>query len=208
VRVLIVDRHRVVADGLRLILEQHDDLRVVGIAGDAAAATPLAASTDPDLLLVDDWLPDATGPGLTATLRDRNPAIRALLLCAKPSRLLLAEAVSAGARGFLLRSRPAEELVDAVRRAAAGEMLLPAATLAELMAAPYGGMRLLDLLTPREHDVVRLLAAGLDNRRIAQRLAIGYVTVRSHLRNISSKLHAHSRLEVLARAAELGLIER
>jgi two-component system response regulator DevR len=121
---------------------------------------------------------------------------------------LLREAVKAGARGYLLKTQPAAELVDAVRRTAAGELLIPAVTLAELIAGSEDGTHLLDRLTPREHEILRLLAEGLDNRGIATRLGIGYVTVRSHLRNLSSKLNAHSKLEVLARAAELRLIER
>jgi DNA-binding NarL/FixJ family response regulator len=106
-----------------------------------------------------------------------------------------------------VKTQPAEELVDAVRRAATGEMLIPASTLAELVVADEGA-QLLDRLTPRERDVLRLLAAGLDNRAIAARLGIGYVTARSHLRSLSSKLDAHSKLEILARAAELGLVDR
>jgi DNA-binding NarL/FixJ family response regulator len=121
---------------------------------------------------------------------------------------VLREAVKAGARGYLLKTQPAAELVDAVRRTAAGELLIPAATLAGLIAVSERGPQLLDRLTHREHEILRLLAEGLDNRGIAARLGIGYVTVRSHLRNLSSKLNAHSKLEVLARAAELRLIER
>jgi DNA-binding NarL/FixJ family response regulator len=124
------------------------------------------------------------------------------------SRPLLEEAVRAGARGYLLKTQPADELVDAVRRIAGGEMLIPAAALAELMVGSDDRAHLLDRLTSREHEVLRLLAVGLDNRGIAARLGIGYVTVRSHLRNLSSKLDAHSKLEVLAHAAELGLIQR
>jgi DNA-binding NarL/FixJ family response regulator len=207
-RVLIVDHHRVLADGLGLIIDQHADLQVVGIAGDAAQALLLASTTRPDVILVDQRLPDATGTELAAKLREREPGARVLLLSDLLSKPLLEEAVNAGARGYLLKTQPAEELVDAVRRAAAGEMLIPAARLAELMAGTGRRAQLLDRLTPRERDVLRLLAAGLDNRRIAARMAIGYVTVRSHLRSLSSKLDAHSKVEILARAAELGLIER
>jgi DNA-binding NarL/FixJ family response regulator len=208
VRVLIVDDHRVVADGIRLVLGQHADLEVVGVAGDAAEALALAPATRPDVLLIDYQLPDATGAELAAMLRERQPGLRVLFLSMVINDALLREAVKAGARGYLLKTQPAAELVDAVRRTAAGELLIPAVTLAELIAGSEDGTHLLDRLTPREHEILRLLAEGLDNRGIATRLGIGYVTVRSHLRNLSSKLNAHSKLEVLARAAELRLIER
>jgi DNA-binding NarL/FixJ family response regulator len=206
--VLIVDDHRVVADGIRLVLGQHADLEVVGIAGDAAEALALAAATRPDILLVDYQLPDATGADVAARLRERQPGLRVLFLSMVVNDAVLREAVRAGARGYLLKTQPAAELVDAVRRTAAGELLIPAATLAGLITVSERGPQLLDRLTQREHEILRLLAEGLDNRGIAARLGIGYVTVRSHLRNLSSKLNAHSKLEVLARAAELRLIER
>jgi DNA-binding NarL/FixJ family response regulator len=209
VRVLIVDDHRVVADGLRLVLDEHPDLQVIGTAGDGATALRLASMTPPpDLVLVDYRLPDMTGAELAAQIRDRQPGVRVLFLSMVVSAPLIREAVKAGARGYLVKTQPAEELVDAVRRAARGEMLVPAATLAELVVGADEGAQLLDRLTPRESDVLRLLAAGLDNRAIAARLGIGYVTARSHLRNLSSKLGAHSKLEILARAVELGLIDR
>jgi DNA-binding NarL/FixJ family response regulator len=208
VRVLIVDDHRVVADGIRLVLGQHADLEVVGVAADAAEALALVPATRPDVLLMDYQLPDATGAELAARLRERQPGLRVLFLSMVMNDALLREAVKAGARGYLLKTQPAAELVDAVRRTAAGELLIPAATLAGLIAGSEDDTQLLDRLTPREHEILRLLAEGLDNRGIAVRLGIGYVTVRSHLRSLSSKLNAHSKLEVLARAAELRLIDR
>jgi DNA-binding NarL/FixJ family response regulator len=208
VRVLIVDDHRVVADGLRLVLDEQPDLQVIATAGDGATALRLASTTPPDLVLVDYRLPDMTGAELASQLRDRQPGVRVLFLSMVVSAPLIREAVKAGARGYLVKTQPAEELVDAVRRAATGEMLVSAATLADLVVGDDEGAQLLDRLTPRETDVLRLLAAGLDNRAIAARLGIGYVTARSHLRNLSSKLGAHSKLEILARAVELGLIDR
>jgi non-specific serine/threonine protein kinase len=208
IRVLIVDRNRVEADGIRLVLDQHADLKVVGIATSAADAVPLASETHPDVIVADYQLSDSTGAELATRLHKVEPAIHVLLLSAVVSNPLLQEAVKAGAQGFLLRTQPAEELVDAVRRAAAGEMLIPAVRLAAMLAGSDQPAQLFDLLTGREREVLRLLAAGLDNRHIAARMGIGYVTVRSHLRNLSSKLDAHSKVEILARSAELGLIVR
>jgi DNA-binding NarL/FixJ family response regulator len=181
---------------------------VVGVAGDAAEAQELASRTCPDVVLVDQRLPDASGAELAARLREQDPGVRVVLLSEMISQPLLEEAVRAGARGYLLKTQPTLELVDAVRRAAAGEFLISAARLAELMVGTGQHGQLLDPLTPREMDVLRLMAEGLDNRRIAARLVIAYVTVRSHVRSLNSKLDAHSKVEVLARAAQLGLIER
>jgi len=208
IRVLIVDRNRVEADGIQMVLGQHPDLNVVGIAAGAGSAVQLASETHPDVILADYQLPDATGAELAARLRKDQTASRVLLLSGVASSALLQEAVKAGARGFLLKTQPAEELAHAVRRAAAGDMLIPAGRLAALISDSDKDAQLFDVLTGREREVLRLLAAGLDNRRIAARMGIGYVTVRSHLRNLSSKLDAHSKVEILARSAELGLIAR
>jgi DNA-binding NarL/FixJ family response regulator len=207
-RVLIVDRHRMEADGIQRLFEQHADLEVVGIATNSADAVALAAATHPDVILADYQLPDSTGAELAARLHKEDPATRVLLLSSVASEPLLQEAVKAGARGFLLRTQPAEEVVDAVRRAGAGEMLVSAARLAAMVADTGHGAHLFDPLTGREREVLRLMAAGLENRPIAARMGIGYVTVRSHVRNLCSKLDARSRLEVLAKAWELGLIAR
>src|ERR1700730_3933078 len=207
-RVLVVDRHRVEADGIQMVLERHPDLEVAGTATHCGGAVALAAATHPDVILADYQLPDSTGAELAARLRRDEPASRVLLLSSVTSDPLLQEAVKAGARGFLLKTQPAEELVEAVRRAGAGEMLIPGVRLAALLADSDTDARLFDPLTGREHEVLRLLAAGLENKVIAARMGVGYVTVRSHMRNLSSKLDARSRLEVVAKASELGLIGR
>src|SRR6202011_5302746 len=173
-----------------------------------ADAVALASETYPHVVMADYQLSDWTGAELATRLHKVEPAIRVLLLSAVVSNPLLQEAVKAGAQGFLLKTQPAEELVHAVRRAAAGEMLIPAVRLAAMLTGSDQHAQLFDLLTGREREVLRLLAAGLDNRHIAARMGIGYVTVRSHLRNLSSKLDAHSKGEILARAAGLGLIVR
>jgi non-specific serine/threonine protein kinase len=208
IRVLIVARNRMEADGIQLVIDQHADLQVLGIATNAGEAIALAAETHPDVILADYQLPDVSGAELAARLRKAEPSSRVLLLSTVVSDALLQEAVKGGARGFLLKTQPAEELADAVRRAAAGEMLISASRLAALISGSDETAHLLDLLTGREREVLRLLATGLDNRHIAARMGIGYVTVRSHLRNISSKLDAHSKVEILARSAQLGLIVR
>jgi DNA-binding NarL/FixJ family response regulator len=206
IRVLIVEDHRLVAQGIQLLLAAEADMEVVGLAATGADGIEMSSNLKPDVILLDFRLPDASGPEVADAIRRRHPDLKTLFLSMAISPGLLLEAVRAGARGYLHKSQAAADLVDAVRRAAAGEMLIPAATLADLLqhAEAAGPQR----LTPRERQLLGLLAEGLDNRAIAQRLGIRYVSVRGHLRSLLSKLDAHSRLEAVARGVELGLINR
>jgi DNA-binding NarL/FixJ family response regulator len=183
VRVAVMVDEPVRASALAEVLEGEADVELLGVAASPQEALTLAASARPQVLVVDQRLRGAGGlevGGLevAALVRERVPEIRV---------------VSVGAGAELLPGSPdAEDLLEALRQA--GGLDQP--------------VRLLDGLTPREREVLRLLAEGLDNRAIARRLGIGYVTVRTHLRNLSSKLDAHSRCQVVARAAELGLLDR
>jgi two-component system response regulator DevR len=207
-RVLIVEDHRLVGESLQLLLDREPDLEVVALATSGAEARRLAAELTPDLLLVDFRLPDATGAEVARALRQRQPRLKIVFLSMVVSPMLLLDAVRAGARGYLLKSQPASELIDSLRRAAAGEMLIPAHVLAELVEELGDRALLLGRLTPRERELLNLVALGLDNREIGRRLGIRYVTVRGHLRNLLAKLDAHSKLEAVVRASELGLIEQ
>jgi two-component system response regulator DevR len=212
VQVLIVEDHRMVAEGIRTLLEDESDLRVVGMATTGAEALSLALQTRPDVLLIDFHLPDLSGPELARALRERGSSSALLFLSVDDSQPCLLGAVEAGACGYLHKSQGASELTSAVRRAARGETLLPSATIAEVLA--YQRRRLReearphhDRLTQRELEILNLLVAGLDNRAVAQRLHIRYATVRSHVRSLIGKLGAHSRLQAVAQARQLGLID-
>ena len=214
-RVLIVEDHRVVADGLALALGHDPALEVVGTATTVAEATTQARETRPDVLLVDYHLPDGTGAEVAVAIRAYLPNAAVVVLSADPGEQALLAAIEAGACGYLLKSQAAAQVVDAVRRAAEGEMLIPAATLAGLLGRrrQEAGReaerhQVLEALTPREHEILLLMASGVDNRAIADRLVIGYSTVRSHVQNVLDKLGAHSKLEAVARANELGLLQR
>ncbi len=210
VRLLIVEDHRMVAEGMRTLLEDEPDLRVVGLATTGAEALRLAAATSPDVVLIDFHLPDLSGPDLAAALRERGSHGALLFLSVDDRQSCLLGAVEAGACGFLHKSQGAPELVGAVRRAARGETLFSPTTIAGVLdyqrrlhqEVGCGHER----LTPREQEVLRLLAAGLDNRAVAHRLRIRYTTVRSHVRSLIGKLGVHSRLQAVARARELDLI--
>lgn len=215
IRVLVVEDHRVLAESLEFALNAEPGLDVVGLAGTCAEAEGAAIASTPDVVLLDFHLPDGDGAELAATLRARSPAVRIVMLTGDASDEAMAAAVGAGAVGYLEKSRGAADVVDAIRRAAAGEMLIPAAKLAHLLevqrqraSTEAARERLHGRLTPREHEVLRLMAAGKENRTIADELVISLTTVRGHVQAILEKLESHSKLEAVARAAAVGLIER
>jgi len=212
--VLIVEDHRVVADGLALALSRDPDLHVAGVAVTAAEAVRLAVREQPDVVLLDYHLPDGTGADVArSVLRDR-PDTAVVILTGDESDEILMNAIEAGVSGFLLKSQAATQVVSAVRRAAEGEMLIPPSMLAGLLGRqrtqqeerrepPSSAIT----LTAREQEILGMMADGLDNRAIAERLVISYTTVRSHVQNVLDKLGAHSKLEVLAIAVRRGLVD-
>ena len=215
ITVLIVEDHRVLAEGLALALRRYSDLRVVGLAATIAQAVALAQATQPRVVLLDYYLPDGTGAEAAAALRRHAPATAVVTLTADDSDDALFASVKAGACGYLLKTQALDEVVQAVRRAAEGEMLIPAARLAGLLVrererahVETERQRLLGALTPREREVLGLMAKGLDNRAIAEHLIVSVTTVRWHVQRILQKLDAHSKLEAVARAARLGLLDQ
>ncbi|MHB0869081.1 MAG: response regulator [Chloroflexota bacterium] len=213
IRVLIVEDHPVVAEGLTLAIERHPDLSVVGVAGSASDAVQMATRERPQVVLMDYYLPDDTGAEATRAIRRKLPGTAVVSLSGDPAEDVLLDSVEAGACGFLLKTQPTVQLVDAVRRAAQGEMLIPADVLAGLVRRQRERARqevererLLRVLTEREREVLGLMVQGLDNRGIATQLVISYTTARSHVQSILAKLGAHSKLEAAAMAREYGLL--
>ena len=207
VTILIVEDHRVVAEGLESLLGREPDLEVVGVATSVDEAARLGREARPSVLLVDFRLPDGNGAEAVAVIRKAVPKVRVLFLSAVDSPAALMTAIQVGARGYLLKANAAEEVVSAVRRVAAGEMLIPASALAALIAEKGEQTHLIDTLTPREREVLRLMAQGYDNRALAKHLGVEYGTVRSHVRNLISKLEVHNKMQAVVRAAQLGLLE-
>ncbi len=214
IRVLIVEDHPIVADGLRLVLSRTEDMTVTGTARTAREAVRLAAETRPSVVVVDYHLPEGTGAEAVKALRDVAPDAAFVVLTADPSDDTMLSAIEAGVSGYLIKSEAASDIVEAVRRAAAGDMLIPARTLADLLArgrsrAQHDAHRraLRGRLTPREHEVLRLMAEGLQNRVIADQLGLSVATVRVHVQNIIEKLDAHSRLEAVLRANDHRLLD-
>lgn len=215
IRVLVVDDHRVVAHGLTLSLSHDARIDVVGVAVNGSEAIKLAAECRPDVVLLDYHLPDATGAEVAERIRADCPDAAVVILTADSSEEILLRSVKAGACGFLLKSEAAPQVIEAVHRAAEGEMLIPPAMLVSLLsrqrpeaAGPEQLGAVADVLTPREREILMLMAQGSDNRAISDRLVISYSTVRTHVQNILDKLNAHSKLGALAIAQEMGLLQR
>lgn len=214
ITVLLVDDHVLVSEGLAALLDASGDIRVVGTATSCAEAVRLADIERPRVVIMDSHLPDGSGAEAAARLREKVRDLPIVFLSADDSEAAMIAAVGAGACAYLLKSRASLEVVDAVRRAAAGEMLIAAPMLARLLARSQElaqdraeQQRLRESLTPREVEVLSLMAEGLDNRTIAAELGIGFTTVRGHVQNILEKLDAHSKLEALACAARYGLLD-
>ncbi|MDX3228308.1 response regulator transcription factor [Streptomyces sp. ME19-01-6] len=210
-KVLIVEDHRVVAEGLWALLAEYSDLTVVGWADSVAEVVPMAKELGPDVALVDFRLPDGTGADAAAAIRAQDPSTAIVILSADASDSALLAAVEAGACGYLLKSASGDEIGAAIRSAAEGETLIPASTLVEVLARHRETVRSsaqqterLESLTPREQEILTLMSQGLDNRAVAERLSISYATVRTHVRKILEKLEVRSQLEAVAKAADWG----
>jgi two-component system response regulator DevR len=206
IRVLIVEDHRVVAQGLAALINHQGDMRVVGEAGSVAECLPAAAEMSPDVVLLDFRLPDGTGAEAAAAVRQIRPEAKMIFLTREDSDAARFAAVQSGASAFIHKSKAASDVVTAIRDVARGQMLITPRTIATLLAKRREGSAQLESLTVREKEVLRLMAEGLPSRSVAARLGISYTTVRTHIRSLGSKLGVHSKLEAIVKARELGLI--
>ncbi len=209
-RVALCDDHAVVRSGLRRIVEAEADLEVVGEAGTAKEAVALAAATTPDVMVMDLGLPDSSGIVATAEVLQASPSTRVLVLTVHDDVAYLRRAFSAGAAGYLVKEAADVELIQAVRQVAAGRQYvhptLGAALLApEPPAGHLGGPG--GELSEREIEVLRLVALGLTNPEIAERLYVSVRTVETHRAHISQKLDVHNRAELVRRARDAGLLD-
>jgi DNA-binding NarL/FixJ family response regulator len=204
VHILIVDDHPVVRLGLRGMLDAYDDLRVVGEAGSGDEAIVLAAATRPHVVLMDLRMPGTDGATTTARIVERFPAVRVLVLTTYDTDTDILRAIEAGASGFLLKDTPLGVLLDAVRMAARGETVLAPPVVARLvtrMRAP-----LAEQLTPREIEVLALVAQGLSNVEIARELFIAETTVKTHLLRTFAKLTVNDRTAAVTAAIGRGIL--
>ena len=212
IRVLLADDQELVRSGFRLILDLADGIEVVGEAADGREAVRLAKELQPDVVLMDVRMPEFDGIEATRRLRQAGVDARILVLTTFDLDEYVYAAVRAGASGFLLKDAPREQLVTAVRTVARGEALLaPAITqrLIERFVArpPLEEVPALTELTPRELEVLRLVAKGLSNAEIAAELIVGEATVKTHVARILRKLSLRDRVQAVVFAYESGLVE-
>jgi DNA-binding NarL/FixJ family response regulator len=212
-RVVIVDDHRMFAEALEMLLSGEPELEVVGSVRTGEDAVELVRRVRPHLALVDADLPGMDGIATTRRLREVDPEVRVVLVTASQESELVARAVQAGASGCFAKSHTAESLVDIIRRAAAGELVLPTdairSVVGRLQAAHEArseAERLLAQLTGREIQTLQLIAEGLSTHEIARALLISPLTVQTHVKNILAKLEVHSKLEAVSLAVRNRLI--
>ena len=177
VRVALVDDHRLVRVGLRSLLESTPGFAVVGEAGDGREAVDLVTSTTPDVVLMDLSMPDVDGVTATRAIVATHPEVRVLVLTSFTDRARVQEVLAAGATGYVLKDCEPEELLSAVRAAARGHVPLDPRVAGALLPSPGGG----PTLSPREEEVLRLVAQGLANKQVARALGITERTVKAHL---------------------------
>lgn len=206
VRVLLVDDHRVLASSLGIVIDAEPDLVTAGIATTLAQARELMTSASPDVVLLDHRLPDGEGVDAIGELLALRPSARIVVLTASAAEHVLVAAIEAGASGFLSKTRGLDEITQAVRSAAAGESVISPELLARLLPRFSRGSSSRVELTEREREVLGLVAEGLSNAAIAERMTVSVHTVRNHVANLSAKLGAHSKLEALSIAVRDGLL--
>ena len=206
-RVLIVEDHQVVAEGLAALINDQKDMKVVGHAGTVAESVGLAAELKPDLVLIDFRLTDGTGADAATAIRQLRPETKLIFLTREDSDAARFAALESGASGFIHKSRAAQEVVDAIRTVADGGNLFTPRGIAQLLNSRREIEAQLEKLTAREKEVLRLMAEGIASRDIASKLGISYTTVRTHIRSLGSKLGVHSKLEAIVKARELALVE-
>lgn len=215
IRVLLADDHAVVRTGIRDFLQDEPDIEVVGEAADGLSAQRLIRAQLPDVAILDVRMPGATGIEVVQWLRAEQLSVAALMLTAYDDEPFAAMALQAGARGYVLKTADAEEIVEAVRTVSAGRLAIDPVVAHKLALQALGGGATarpalpfgIEPLTGRERAVLLLAAAGLTNRAIGLQLSISDRTVQGHLANTFAKLQVGSRTEAVTRALQLKLID-
>jgi NarL family two-component system response regulator LiaR len=208
IRVMIVDDHLMVRDGIGVFLSVFDDLEVVAEAGDGEQALELCAQAQPDVILMDILMPGMDGPAATRQIRQEYPQIQVIALTSFVEEELVQRALQAGAIGYLLKDVHADRLAGAIREAHRGRGTIDAAAAQALIdganaqPAPDFG------LTRREREILGLLVAGKTNKQIAEALTLSLGTIRFHISNILSKMGVSNRTEAVSLALQNGLVER
>ncbi len=215
IRILVVDDHAVVREGLRAFLAIQDGFEIVGEAADGEAALERVAELDPDVVLMDLVMPRRDGVSAMRELRDRSPRPRVIVLTSFLDDDRLLPALEAGAAGYLLKNSQSAELARAIRAAHAGEAIIDPTVAARLVSALSSADRarrpdanLFDQLTRRERDVLELIAGGRSNKRIALELGISEKTVKAHVGRVLAKLGVSDRTQAAVLAVQQGLVQK
>ena len=210
IRVLIVDDHTVVRDGLSAMLEHQEDITVVGEAENGVAGVEQADRLLPDVVLMDLRMPELDGVGAMRRIREDHPEVNFLVLTTFDTDDYIYDAIEAGAKGFLLKDASREDLFKAVRAVARGESLIEPGIAARVLnrfaqlsreAAPQ------ELLSERERQVLDLLATGSANKEIAASLSLSESTIKTHVANIFQKLEVNDRTSAVTQALQRGIIK-
>jgi two-component system response regulator NreC len=210
-RILIADDHGLLRAGLRALLNAESDLEVVGEAGDGDEALRLTRLLQPDIVLMDISMPEIGGIEATQRIKKLNPEARVLILTVHEDTELLQEAIRKGAAGYIIKRAVESELVNAIQAVLRGDLYIhPAMTRAlfsRTTPVADDNQKVIEALTPREIEVLRLLTQGYTNREIANLLTLSVRTIESHRANIMGKLNLHSRVELVRYATKHGLFK-
>ena len=212
IRLLLVDDHEVVRTGLRMLLEHQPDMEIVGEASTGAEALELAAKAEPDVIVMDITLPDFSGIEATRRIKQTRPEVAVIALTIHEDEGYFFEMLQAGAAGYVPKRAAPEDLITAIRAAYNGEIYLypslAKALVSDFLSRSHTGPEdnTLEALTPREAEVLELLAEGLSNDEIAEKLVISPHTVARHRENLMRKLGLHSKSELVKYAIRKGII--
>jgi DNA-binding NarL/FixJ family response regulator len=208
IKVLVVDDHQMFTEGLVRVLAEASDIQVVATAGSVVGSRDAARLHEPDVVLMDFELSDGDGAKATQLIKEDLPNTKVVMLTSFTDESVLVAAIEAGCSGFVTKHKAVEEVVAAVRAAYEGEALISPSMLARLLPKLRRSSRGIGSdLTPRELEVLRLLAEGLSNGAIAEKLVISLHTVRNHVQSIIMKMQAHSKLEAVTVAVREGIIQ-
>jgi two-component system, NarL family, response regulator NreC len=212
-KILLADDHKVLRSGLRRILEEHPDLQVIGEAADGREAVDLADQLDPDIVVMDIGMPKLNGIEATRQILTRHPRVNVLILSMYSDESYLVQVLRAGARGYLLKDSAEEELIDAVRTVNSGVPFFSPKIAKLLVGDSMQRLRneaasdTYELLTPREREVLQLIAEGKSNKEVAASLFVSPTTVETHRARIMDKLDLHSTADIVLYAARKGIIQ-
>ena len=210
IRILLADDHHIVRAGVRQLLESASDLQVIAEVGDGEEAQALIQKHKPDVAVLDVQMPKATGIEVTRWVRANMPEVGVLILTAYDDDPYVMAVLQAGANGYVLKTAQTDDLIQAVRDVNEGKSALDPSITRKLMSNLFKGTekKIVEPLTDRELDVLRLTAKGFTNKAIGVQLSISDRTVQGHLAHIFAKLQANSRTEAVMRAVSLGLISQ